>query len=478
MLSRISAVLLSLMLVFGTAHAQERSSLDSPTCMMWKEAPIYGRLLEGYSHELFIWYWHVYGFSEVRKMPNWVNQQEMFAECFDSKSKGKCGFKANGSIKKALAKNRTDGFDKNPLKDLFQNSPPPEAVRFAMKSLGTCFGNDPSLPSLDDLDMVSGNFAMGTCQSLATSITYNLPNLPPELAAHESWGVALTEYMTKPGQRTPGKACGVVPKAGLPYINAVIEQDKQNKIAYTNRSIAQRIAGLDAHDIAYGLVYRTTSREHKPTRPLPDGAFEWAKDYGAKVENGDPQPPIPKALQQWAVEQPLDKFDAVEDPFASRKRVSPMEITQSIWARRVRSQLNKLAPNEGRIAVTEGCSILWGIAWGDVNFGRRSPQTPGEAEYYRLLTQTPDKWAQTMCNETPVGLFNNAKARYAKRLEEEAYAAANPPPPTAWDKFIAALPEIGSGRPSSIAPHNAQTKRCYDTGQTESGLTSRVCFTN
>ena len=159
-------------------------------------------------------------------------------------------------------------------------------------------------------------------------------------------------------------------------------------------------------------------------------------------------------------------------------RVSPMEITQSIWARRVRSQLNKLAPNEGRIAVTEGCSILWGIAWGDVNFGRRSPQTPGEAEYYRLLTQTPDKWAQTMCNETPVGLFNNAKARYAKRLEEEAYAAANPPPPTAWDKFIAALPEIGSGRPSSIAPHNAQTKRCYDTGQTESGLTSRVCFTN
>lgn len=474
MLSRFGTLLLASLVLLGTAQAQSKTSLDSPTCMMWSEAPIYGRLLDDYSHPLFIWYWHAYGFSEVRKLPNWVNQQDRFAECFEGRSKGKCGFKPNGSIRKALAKNRTDGFNNKPLKTLFQESPPPEAVEYAMKSLGTCFGDAPSLPTLDELGLVSGEYNMAACAELATKITYGSDNLSPELAAHESWGTGLFEYMTKPGNSSPGKACRVVPKAGLPIINAALEREKRDQVAFENRTIAQRIAGLDAYGITYGLVYRTISHEFTPTRPLPDGAQEWAAGYGAKVGDGYPEPPIPEAVQKWAVEQPLDTFDAVEDPFASRQRVHPHEITQSVWARRVRSQLDKLAPNEERIAVQEGCSILWGYAWGDVQFGKRIPQTTGEAEYYRLLTQTPDKWSQTMCNETPVGIFYAAKARY----EKEQYEASLPPKPSEWDEINRRLSEYANKPRENKAPYKPPTTRCYATGQTESGLGREVCFTN
>lgn len=470
---------LSLMLTFALAGQAQtsRQSIDSPTCMMSSEAPLYGSLLDRYSHELYIWYWYSYGFSEVRKLPNWVNQQDQFADCFDGKSKGKCGFKANGSIQKALEKNRTDGFDKKPLKNLFQESPPPEAVKFAMQSLGTCFGDDPALPTLEELGLVSGNFETEACKSLASKTMYKLSTLPPEMASHSSWGYAFDKYMSKLSNPTSRKACGVIPKAGLPYYESIIEGDRQKQLAYANRTIAERIAGLDAFDIAFSLISRTKSGEHTPTRPLPAAASEWLKDYVAKVENGDPQPSIPDAVQQWAVEQPLNAFDAVEDPFVARQRLRPYEISNYIWSKHVRSRLNKVAPNEARITATEGCSILWGIVWGDMNFGRRGAATPGEREFYRLVRQTPDEWAWTVCNEMPENIFYDAKATYQKRLDEKAYAAANPPPPTVWDELAKAADQRRS-QPSVSAPYKAATTRCYDTGQTQSGLTNRVCFTN
>lgn len=72
--------------------------------------------------------------------------------------------------------------------------------------------------------------------------------------------------------------------------------------------------------------------------------------------------------------------------------------------------LNKVALNEARITVTKGCSIMWGIAHGDLKFCRRSATAPGEREFYRFLQQTPNKWAQSMCDQTPVNIFYYAKA--------------------------------------------------------------------
>lgn len=478
MVGRICVALLAPLLLFSSAFAQQRSSLDSPTCMMWSEAPLYGSLLDRYSHELFIWYWYSHGFSEARKKPYWVSAQDEFAECFDRKANGKCGFKPSSSIKKALEKPRPGGFDKKPLKDLFQESPPPEAVEFAMRSLGTCFGDSPDLPTLEELDLVSGDFEMKACKSLASRTTYNLSSLPPEMASHSSWGYAFDKYMSKIGKGAPRKpTCGVIPKAGLPYYESIIEQDKKNKTAYENRTIAQRIAGLDAFDIAFSLISRTKSGEYSPTRPLPTGALEWVKDYVEKVENANAQPSIPESVQQWAIEQPLDTFDKVEDPFAARRRLRPYEISDYVWSKYVRLRLDKIAPNEARITATDGCSILWGIVWGDMNFGRRSARSPGEREFYRLVRETPDKWAWTVCNEMPANIFYDAKATYQKRLDEEAYAAANRPAPTIWDELAKAADQRRS-QPSVSAPYKAQTTRCYDTGQTESGLTNRICFTN
>ena len=472
---RLAALLAASFALGFSANAQSRSSLDSPTCMMSSEVPIYTQLLDAYSHELFIWHWYAYGWPDVGTLPNFANRQERFAACFERKSKGKCGWKASGSIRKALAKNRTDAWHKKPLKKLYEGGLPPASISFAMRSLGTCFGDDPALPTLEDVGLVAGEYDTGACEDLATRLQYSADELPADLARYESWGRAFNHYMTRPGNSVPVKACRVVPKAGLPYIQAYHDRLAQEQMAYENRTVAQRIAGLDAYGIAYSLVYRTVSHEHTPTRPLPEGAYEWVLAYAEQVADGYPEPPIPDVVQQWALEQPLDRFDAMEDPFLERARLRPYEINKDIWARRVQSRLNKVAPNEERISVTEGCSILWGYSWGDVQFGKRSPKTSGEAEYYRLLQQTPDKWSQVMCNETPVGIFYAAQARY----EKEQYEASLPPKPNEWAEITQRLADYASTpNSSSNSSTSRPTTRCYNTGTTESGLTERVCFTN
>ena len=82
--------------------------------------------------------------------------------------------------------------------------------------------------------------------------------------------------------------------------------------------------------------------------------------------------------------------------------------------------------------------------------------------------------AWTMCEETPIGIFQAAQARY----EREQYEASLPPKPNEWDEINRALAEAAN-RPSAIKePYKAPTTRCYITGETLSGLANQVCFTN
>ena len=479
--------LVSLMFTFAL-HGQaqtSRYSIDSPTCMMSRDVDLSFRLTsKDYTHELFIWHWYVYGFPEVGKIADWVNTQDKFAPCLDKESAGKCGWKPDKGTRKALEKARTDTWEKKPLKTFFGNGVPPEAVKFAMRSLGTCFGDDPALPTLDELGLVEGEFDMDACKELAEDLKYfeyHDEELPAELADYQSWGIAFKHYMTEGKESMPLKACRVVPKAALPFLAGYPERKRleqlakdKEQFAFDNRPVAKRIEGLDAFAITYSLVSRTLSDEHVATRPLPAGADEWVKDYIKEVAGGGAEPAIPEAVQQWAVEQPLDRFEPVEDPFEQRKRLRPYEISEYVWSLRVKSRMDKAAPNETRISVREGCSILWGYSWGDINFGKRSAQTPGEVEFYRLVQQTPDKMAWTMCEETPIGIFRDAQARY----EREQYEASLPPKPNEWEEINRRLAEAAN-RPSAIkGPYKAPSTRCYITGETQSGLSNQVCFTN
>ncbi len=484
MMRLIASVLLMLTYALPGQAQTSRHSIDSPACMMSQDVDLAYRLTSDYTHELFIWHWYAYGFPQVGKVPNFVNNQDKFAPCLDKASGGKCGWKSDKGVQKALKISRSDIWGKKPLKTFYGNGLPPEAVKFAMRSLGTCFGNDPALPTLDDVGLAEGEFDIEACKELADqveSFDYYKNVLPAELADYQSWGVAFNKYMTKRNEHTPLKACRVVPKAALPYLAAYPERKRQEQLArdkeqlaFDNRPVAKRIAGLDAFAITYSLVSRTLSGEHAATRPLPAGADEWLNSYIKEVAGGGAEPAIPEAVQQWAVEQPLDRFEPLEDPFEQRKRLRPYEISEYVWSLRVKSLMDKAAPNEPRVSVREGCSILWGYAWGDINFGKRIPQTPGEVEFYRLVQQTPDKMAWTMCEETPTGIFQAAQARY----DREQYEASLPPKPNAWDEINRALAEAAN-RPSTIKqPYKAPTTRCYITGETLSGLANQVCFTN
>ncbi|GGD10403.1 hypothetical protein GCM10011342_19090 [Aquisalinus flavus] len=454
--------------------------------MIWNEAPIADVLAkdEFYTHELFIWFWHTYGYDQVSKMPEWVSQQDRFAECFDGKAKGKCGFKSSSSIRKALEKNSTAELSESTLKKLFEGGPPPEAITFAMKSLGTCFGDDPSLPTLDELGLFAGEFDIQVCSKPATELELRPEKLGDDLAAYRSWGVALRRYMSRPGVFDRRKECRVAPIAARPLMQEYlgrVEKREREIAAYENRSVAERVAGLNAMQIAYSLVYRTNSGEHEPTRPMPQGSFDWQANYAQKVRDGYPEPGIPQAVMDWALEQPLTRFEPVEDPFEARYRLHEAELTDEIWARHVASRLNKLAPQTPRIRVNEGCDILMNIVRNDIQFGKRTPQTRGEAEYYRLVSQSRPSWAQIMCNETPAAIFENAKTRYEVTQREKAEKAnrlAEPQAPNEWDEILKGLNDYANRPSSKSGPYQPPTTRCYTTGYTESGLANRVCFEN
>ena len=194
----------------------------------------------GYSPELYIWTWYASGFEGARKYSRWVNWQAVFSECFEKEANGKCGWKPDKKIAKELKRNRTDRWNKNPLKKLFTDRPPPEAVEFAMRSLGTCFGDDPSLPELYELGLVEDAFDMNACKDLAShlgSLKYNPGSVSPELAKHPSWGIALNNYMTRPGETEPVKACRVVPEAGLPIIESYQERMGLARQAQVHRAL-------------------------------------------------------------------------------------------------------------------------------------------------------------------------------------------------------------------------------------------------
>lgn len=483
---RLAIALLIALSLPQAVLAQSRPSLASPTCMMWDEAPLNDVLAQddAYTHELFIWFWHTYGFAEVSQMTEWVSQQDRFAECFDRKSNTKCGFKSSSSIKKALEKNSAAELTKKPLKDLFVDGPPPEAIAFATKSLGTCFGDQLSLPTLEQVGLVAGEYETLACMDLATELIRRPEKLSSDLADYRAWGIALQKYMIKPGLYDLGKACRIVPGSGMPIINAYmaeLDSREREQVAYDNRSVATRVAGLDAMQIAYSLVYRTTSGEHVPTRPLPQGAINWMTDYARKVGDGYPEPAVPQSLIDWALEQPLTQFERVEDPFEARYRLREAELTAEIWARHVASRLDKLAPGTPRVRMNEGCNILMNIVRNDIQFGKRKPQTKGEAEYYRLVSQSRPAWAPIMCSEVPPTIFEDAKARYEARQREEAEKAnraAAPQAPNEWDEILKGLNDYANRPSSNSGPYQPPTTRCYTTGYTESGLANRVCFEN
>lgn len=485
---RFATMLLVAFTLPVTAVAQSRSSLDSPTCMISPDVPLAARIDKDYSHELFIWMWYAYGFEGARQNSRWTNRQRSFAECFEKEAQGKCGWKPDRKTVKELKRNRTDRWDKNPLKKVFTDRPPPEAVEFAMRSLGTCFGDDPSLPQVYELGLVQDAFSMDACKDLAVHISsakYNPANYPPEFQELQTWAIALRHYMTPPNATEPVKACRVVPEVGLPILESYAQRAaaaqqaaEQKRLAYENRPIAERIKGLDAYDIAYSLVFRTNSGEHMPTRPLPEGAMEWWKEYDWRVAAGYIEPALPAAVMDWALEQPLDRFEAVEDPWDKKVRTEYYKMAEFVWGQRLTSQMNKLAPNESRTNVKEGCSILLSTVRTDIFYGRASKSTPGRALFYDFVSKAPDKLTWSLCAETPTSIFLDAKARYEKKLADEAYAAANPPAPSEWDQILKRLNDYANQPSSNSAPYRAPTTRCYNTGTTESGLTNRVCFEN
>lgn len=476
-----------------SASAQSTNSIDSPTCMLSSETSFLdsGTNRNYYSHELYIWTWYAYGLEGASDFPRWNNWQYAFSSCFEKEANGKCGWKPHRKTVKELNRNRTDNRNKNPLKKVFTDRPPPEAVKFAMRSLGTCFGDDPALPTLADVGLVEGDFDMDACFDLARAIQnyeYYPQGLPPEIVNYETWAKALEHYLTPWGEETPVKACAVVPEPGLAFLLAYPERqeqkrqaDEQARIAYANRPIAERIKGLDAYRMAYSLVYRTKSGEHSPTRPLPDGAIEWSDDYYTKVRNGEAEPEIPDAVSVWAVEQPLDKFEPVEDPFEARRRLSPREIDGDVWGNYVESRMAKMAPNEQLVSLVDvdSCATLMGVVRSDLRNGISRPSTPGEVEYYRLVRAAPDGMTWDLCSATPSGIFLSAKKRYEEKLRKEAYAAANPAPPSEWDQILQGLSDYANTpNSSSNSPTSRPTTRCYNTGTTESGQTERVCFSN
>ncbi|MFZ1741314.1 MAG: hypothetical protein WAT93_00580, partial [Pontixanthobacter sp.] len=88
-----------------------------------------------------------------------------FAKCFEKG--GTCGIPPNSRMVKAFTRpwGPNEG-DLKAIRQYFASPPPADAIAYASRSLGRCFGDDPAQPSMEELGFVEAKLPQSDCQSL------------------------------------------------------------------------------------------------------------------------------------------------------------------------------------------------------------------------------------------------------------------------------------------------------------------------
>ncbi|APG61851.1 hypothetical protein LPB140_02305 [Sphingorhabdus lutea] len=378
-----------------------------------------------------------------------------FADCF--RANDICGLPKDNGMAKALS--RPWGPNKGDIKKIrkyFAQKPPASAIAYASTGLGQCFGDDPAQPSMEQLGFVEAKLDSKDCTDL-TNLTTN----------YSPW----YRYFK------PEKGClsgKYVPSIGL----SRLKEKKEADYRFANRSIEERTAGLNGCQIAYSLVFNGINGQS--VGRIPDEAISWALDYEKAVFAKQFCPIMPKALSDWVLKQPLDKFEPAQDPFVAFVKNKPRNGN---WVHYVTTVMQYYEnSNDPQIKLPDSQCYdfyLWLNGYWTANPFEQNEQRRFLMNMAVEISMIHSKATEyvAVCQRVPrsFGMQHLAARKYeqAKRIEQERlYKEAE-------DRRRQAEIEYNSARnrqPSVLWNNKPSEQRCYNTGTTQSGLTVMRCF--
>ena len=320
----------------GAAHAQTAQFQPTPDCMIAADyvAPRFSHSVPGmlwrdgdFSIEGAILSWYLGGPKAIFEADDF--NLRLWDDCFDPKSGVTCpGIRKDKKIAKAFTRpygKLTKG-DKKAIEEYFSQPVPDAAIRFAAQGIGRCFGDHPAQGTMEELGLRRGPFEGPLCGAAIR----NAPDLPGT-PTFSGWDYAQDEHNAYRDYGTAGR-CTFIPEYAIAAAEAADAKMAADRAARDSRTVEQRIAGLNGCQIAYGLVTMGLSGQRGGVSRVPDEAISWALKYEQSVIDNDVCPIMPKPLSDWVQAQPLDKFEAAEDPYAGFVRRKPSSKNYADWA--------------------------------------------------------------------------------------------------------------------------------------------------
>lgn len=439
--------------------------------------------------------WYVWGdafFSNVSR-----SDLQAFSECFmEFAGAPDCGLPKNSAIKDIIVGlQRGREFVPGDVAHIyFSAPPPPEAIKFAARGVGRCFGNDSEGFSLEELGLVRVDTPVEACNETSLKIQSPFMQVPPyeidrgfaQIPAVAAWSRIVSNLIgyKAVAPSKPVEVCSVAPKqladilGGMAVHTKVIAdkaaaESEAERVRLTNRTDEERFGGLNGCQIAYSLVYQGINAREKTVGIVPDEALGWAFDYEDANLNGKACPVIPQGLSDWVQKQPMATFQAEPDPYTSFRARNGAGYRASyedwlnfakIWMSRYDTQIARTDRAGG------DCDAVLYYARSDVFSAANEDNGPSAFATLVRLDYGAD--AETaMCQFAPVSIFESARAAYnaeetRKREQvEREMRLQNPINP-------ANLPR------QNYLWKNTPSTRCYVTGYSQSGLANQSCFTN
>ena len=439
--------------------------------------------------------WYVWGdafFSNVNR-----SDLQEFSECFmQFDGAPDCGLPKNSAVKEIIV-GRQNGkaFVPGDAADIyFSAPPPPEAIKFAARGVGRCFGKDSEGFSLEELGLVRVDTPVDACNETSLKIQSPFRQAPPyeidngfaQIPAVAAWGRIVSNLIgyNSVAPSKPVEVCSVAPTQlaeilGWMAIDVKALADKAaaeaeaERIRLTNRTDEERFGSLNGCQIAYSLVYQGINARDKTVGIVPDEAIGWALNYEDANLNGKACPVMPPVLSDWVQEQPMATFQAEPDPYTSfrTRNGAGYQASYQDWLNFAKIWMSRY---DTRIASTDraggDCDAV--LYYARSNAFSADNADNGPSAFATLVRLDYGAEAETaMCQFAPVSIFERARAAYnaeetrKREQAEKDMRLQNPVKP-------ADLPR------QNYLWKNTPTTRCYITGYSQSGLANESCFTN
>ena len=473
--------------------------------------------------------WYISGDQFLNEME--FPARERLAACFNGARD--CGLPRNDDIARELDILDLSDLPANSVSIAYFKNPPPEsAVRYAMATVGDCFGSAGEGIYLDEVGLTEAALPIDICYRAGNAMFYRSSskyrNEAPamtdaQIAKYDDWGILaknlIDQRFNKPDEEVT--QCGVAPAELMPsfmqfyddngyglledpeYVAAQeaeaaaaaqaaaekqAREDEYLRKSKRERLLArndyQRFGTLDGCQIAYSYVFGGINRDKMSfiVDPVPDSGISWALQFEKTQAAGQACPAMPQELGDWVAKQDPKLFEAygAEEEFRNNK---PNIWNENDW----KAFVERWMWRDQTFAETyvQGGNCQAAI-WYSRNIAHDWSKFSQAEEDFVGLARVFDRWGapdKALCAAIPPDVLPLARKtwerHYNQVMREKArqqaeWDAANRREAARRAEIDAAYDELLNWKP----PYQKQSElRCYNVEETKYGTRQR-CFSD